>query len=67
MLVEFEDMLYELELLGPEEVVGIEVELVEAFLGKAFAGREVGQVRGQRRKRKKGVFRDATDQAEFFG
>ena len=60
-------MLYELELLGPEKVIWIEIELVEAFLGKVFTGREVGRMRGQRREQEKGVFRNTMDRAEFLG
>ena len=43
-LVDFEHMLKKLEFLWPEEVVRIEVELIEAFLGESFARREVGWV-----------------------
>jgi hypothetical protein len=57
----------EFELLGPQEAVRVEGELVEALLGKAFAGCEVGRVRRERRKREEGVDRDAPDVAKVFG
>jgi hypothetical protein len=42
VLVEFEDVLDEFDFLVPEKVVWVEVEVVEAFLGEAFAWHEVG-------------------------
>ena len=57
----------EFEFFRPEEAVGIEVELVEAFLREAFAGCEVGRMCRQRREREQGIFWNATDSAEFFG
>ena len=59
-------MLEKLDFLRPEEVVGIECELVKAFLSEAFAGREIRRMGWQRRKREKGVFGDASEIAKLF-
>ena len=59
-------MLSEFDFLRPQEVVGVELEIVEALLSKTFAWSEFGWVSRQRRKREKGVFRDAADGAIFF-
>jgi len=60
-------VLEELDFLWPEEVVGIECKLVEAFLSEAFAGREIRRMGWQWRKREKGVFGDASEIAKLFG
>jgi len=60
-------VLEKLDFLQPEEVVGIECELIEAFLSEAFAGCEIGQMGWQRRKREKGVFGDASEIVKLFG
>ena len=65
-LIEFEGMLSEFDFLRPQEVVGVEFEIVEALLSKTFAWSEFGRMSRQRRKREKGVFRDAADGAIFF-
>ena len=59
-------MLDKLDFFRPEEVVGVEREVVDVFLSEAFAWCEVGRMGWQRRKREKGVFRDASYGAIFF-
>lgn len=59
-------MLGKLDFFQPEEVVGVEFEIVEVLLSEMFAWSEVGQMSWQRQKQKKGVFRDALNGAEFL-
>jgi len=59
-------VLEKLDFLWPEEVVGIECELVKAFLSEAFAGHEIRQMGWQQRKQEKGVFGDASEIAKLF-
>jgi hypothetical protein len=59
-------MLDEFELFWPEEAVGVEIELVKAFLGEAFPGREVGRMSRKWWKREERVFGDAAYSTEFF-
>ena len=47
--------------------MGIEGKVIEAFLCEAVARCEGGWVSRQRRKREKGVDRDAANVAEVFG
>jgi hypothetical protein len=60
-------VLEKFEFLRPEEVVGAEGELIEAFLGEALAGCEVGRPCWKRQKQEERVDRYATDIAEIFG
>jgi len=57
---------YKLEFFRPQEAIRVEVQLVEAFLHKAFARREVRWVSWERWKREEQVFRDVADGVEFF-
>jgi len=66
MLIDFKDMDYELEFFGPEKAIGVEVQLIKAFLHEAFAGCEVRRVSQERQKHKEWVFGDAADGEEFF-
>jgi len=59
-------MLGKLELFRPEEIETIEVEIIEAFLGKTCARCERRRVSWERRKGKEGVFRAASDDAKVF-
>jgi hypothetical protein len=59
-------VLNEFDFLWPQEVVGVELEIVEVLLSEAFAWGEFGQMSWQRRKQEKGVFRDASNDAVLF-
>ena len=59
-------MLGKLDFFRPEEVVGVEFEVVEALLSETFACGEIGWMSRQRRKREKGVFRDASNGTELL-
>ena len=59
-------MLKKLDFFWPEEVVGIEGELVEVFLSEVFARHEIGQMGWQQRKQEEGVFGDASEIAKLF-
>jgi hypothetical protein len=59
-------MLSKFDFLWPQEVVGVELEIVEVLLSKVFTWGEFGRMGWQWRKREKGVFRDVVDGVVFF-
>jgi hypothetical protein len=44
VLVELEDVLDEFDFFQPEEVVGVELEVVEVLLSEVFTWGEIGQM-----------------------
>ena len=64
--IEFENMVHELELLRPEEVVAIEAEIIKALLCEPIARSEVRWMGQKQRKGEERVFWNASDIAKFF-